>query len=236
MQVKKLKKHRCYLINNLYNALMPNLEYENKIGGMVCGVDEVGRGPWAGPVLSCAVILKDNDLPINIKEVLDDSKKLTNKKRLALFEPLKYHCHYYIATASVDEIDELNILQASLLSMKRAIEGLNKTLENKISHALIDGNQKVDISIPQTTIVKGDSTSFSIASASVIAKVSRDLMMIELAKKHPYYRWERNAGYGTRDHIQGIENYGICQHHRKSFAPIKKAMQNHQTENYNKLS
>ena len=207
---------------------MPNFEYENKISGMICGVDEVGRGPWAGPVLSCAVILKDNDLPISIKKILDDSKKLTDKKRLALFEPLKQHCHYCIATASVDEIDELNILQASLLSMKRAIEGLNKMLENKISHALIDGNQKVNISIPQTTIVKGDSISFSIASASVIAKVSRDLMMSELAKQHPHYSWERNAGYGTLDHKKGIENYGICQHHRKSFAPIKKAMQNNQ--------
>ena len=211
---------------------MPDLEYENKFDGLVCGVDEVGRGPWAGPVLTCAVVIKGGNLPEHIAEVLDDSKKLTDNKRKALFEPLKYHCHYKIGLASVEEIDEINILQATRLAMKRAVEDLNTELDNKLSHALIDGNKEIDIEIPQTTIVKGDSISLSIAAASVIAKVSRDLLMGELAKDYPHYDWQNNAGYGTKKHIQGIENYGICEHHRKSFAPIKQASQNHQTENY----
>ncbi|MGB1361480.1 MAG: ribonuclease HII [Alphaproteobacteria bacterium] len=212
---------------------MPNLEFENKYDGLVCGVDEVGRGPWAGPVVTCAVALKAS-LPEHILQELDDSKKLTDKKRQALFEPLKYYFHYSIAEATVKEIDELNILKATMIAMKRAVENLNESLDNKLVHALIDGNKEPDLNIPQTTIIKGDSQSISIAAASVIAKVSRDLLMQKLAKEFPYYGWERNAGYGTKAHIQGIKDYGICEHHRTSFAPIKNAMENIQTENYHK--
>ena len=200
---------------------MPNLEYEKTYDGAVCGVDEVGRGPWSGPVVACAVVLKNGTLPDDILTVLDDSKKLTAQKRQALYEPLMQHCHFSIGQCSVDEIDELNILQATMKAMKRAIKGLNVPIVG----ALIDGNKIPDLNIPAQAIIKGDSISISIAAASVIAKIYRDTLMQELALQYPHYGWESNAGYGTKKHIEGLEKHGITQHHRKSYAPIKKIIQ-----------
>ena len=201
---------------------MPHLEHEHTFDGAVCGVDEVGRGPWAGPVITCAVVLKNSTLPNEILSVLDDSKKLTDKKRQALYLPLKEHCHYAIGECSVAEIDKYNILQATMIAMTRAIE----SLKTPFVGVLIDGNHiPENLSVPAKCIIKGDSISLSIAAASVLAKVYRDTLMKNLAKEHPYYGWDTNAGYGTKTHKAGIEEYGITPHHRTSFAPIKKVLE-----------
>ena len=200
---------------------MPHLEYEKSFNGPVCGVDEVGRGPWAGPVITCAAVLKTGTLPDETLAILDDSKKLTDKKRQALYEPLKQHCYYNIGQCSVAEIDEHNILQATLIAMSRAVNGL----KTPIVGALIDGNKLPELSVPATAIVKGDSISLSIAAASVIAKVFRDTLMKDLATQYPHYNWESNAGYGTKAHIEGLNRHGITPHHRTSYAPIKKILE-----------
>lgn len=184
----------------------------------VAGVDEVGRGPLAGPVVAAAVVLpKDFDvLGIN------DSKKVTEKKREELFPIIKEKAVAYgIGIADEKIIDEINILEATKLAMKIAIEELNKSLEEKfqhgIEHILIDALTLEDIDIPQTGIVKGDAKSVSIASASILAKVTRDHMMIEYGEKYPGYAFESNKGYGTKAHYEGLENKGVCPIHRMSF-------------------
>ncbi|MGE0109084.1 MAG: ribonuclease HII [Bdellovibrionales bacterium] len=202
---------------------MPDYSFENehgrREGRIICGVDEVGRGPLAGPVVSAAVILPPEGLPPEIEGLIADSKKLTPKKREALYPLLIKHCCYAIGECSVEEIDKLNILHASLLSMNRAITALAESAE----HALIDGNKlPKDLPCSATPIVKGDDKSLSIAAASIIAKVTRDRFMAELAKTHPAYGWEKNAGYGTKIHMEGIEKFGITKWHRRSFAPVAK--------------
>ena len=179
----------------------------------IAGVDEVGRGCLAGPVFAAAVILNDN---INVKNI-KDSKKLTFKKRIELSEYIKNNSIYAVGCASVDEIYKINILNASLLSMKRA---LNK-LKQKPSVAYIDGIfAPKNLKIKCKTFIKGDEKIISIAAASIIAKVSRDLFMIKLSKKYPKYCWHKNFGYGTEDHLVGLKKYGITKHHRKKFKPI----------------
>jgi ribonuclease HII len=201
---------------------MPDFDFEDaalaEIGSdaLIAGVDEVGRGPWAGPVVAAAVILPREALP----DGLNDSKALSKAKREGLFEAINDAAHVSLGMASVDEIDELNILQASLLAMSRAVEGL--AVAPHI--ALVDGNRAPKLACPVRTIVKGDAKSLSIAAASIIAKVTRDRIMAELAIEHPNYGWERNAGYGTREHQEGLKLVGICRHHRKSFAPIRQLM------------
>jgi len=178
--------------------------------GVVCGIDEAGRGPLAGPVCAAAVILP-TDLEI---EGLNDSKKLTEKKREALFDVVKEKALAY-SIVMVDEkvIDEINILQATLLAMRRAVE----TLEIKPDAALIDGNQKPGLSIEERTVVKGDAKSMSIAAASILAKVSRDRFMLELDEKYPQYQFEKHKGYGTKLHYECIEQFGISPVHRLTF-------------------
>ena len=179
----------------------------------MAGVDEVGRGCLAGPVFAAAVIL-NND--INTKDI-KDSKKITFKKRILLYKYIKKNSIYAVGTASVDEIDKINILNASLLSMQRA---LNK-LRIKPSLVYIDGIfAPKDIKIKYKTVIRGDEKIRSIAAASIIAKVSRDLFMIRLSKKYPKYDWHKNFGYGTKDHLRGLAKYGITKHHRKNFKPI----------------
>lgn len=195
----------------------PTFEYETvarKAGFMaVCGVDEVGRGPLAGPVTAAAVILDPNNIP----DGLNDSKKLTAKKREALYDLLMKHADVSIAEATVEEIDEHNILRASHIAMVRAIEGL----ETKADYALIDGNQMPrGLSVKSETLIKGDSLSQSIAAASIVAKVWRDRVMVTLSQQYPHYGWATNAGYGTKEHKEGLECHGVTPHHRKSFAPI----------------
>ena len=179
----------------------------------VAGVDEVGRGCLAGPVFAAAVILNKK---INKKDI-KDSKKIPFKKRLILAEYIRKNSIYAIGIASVDEINKINILNASLLSMQRA---LNK-LKLKPSMAYIDGLfAPKDIKIKYRTFIRGDEKITSIAAASIIAKVSRDLFMIKLSKKYPKYNWHKNFGYGTNDHLNGLKKYGVTKHHRKKFRPI----------------
>tara|TARA_B100000700_G_C14971120_1_gene821439 strand:+ start:733 stop:1308 length:576 start_codon:yes stop_codon:yes gene_type:complete len=179
----------------------------------LAGVDEVGRGCLAGPVFAAAVILNNN---INTKDI-KDSKKINFKKRILLSEYIKKNSIYAIGSASVEEINKINILNASLLSMKRA---LNK-LKIKPSLVYVDG-----IFIPKNmkmkckAFVKGDEKIISIAAASIIAKVARDLFMINLAKKFPNYNWNKNFGYGTYEHLHGLKKYGVTKHHRKRFKPV----------------
>lgn len=179
----------------------------------IAGVDEVGRGPLAGPVVAAAVILD----PANIPEGLNDSKKLTAKRRDALYDALHVVADVSIAEATVAEIDAHNILRASHIAMVRAIAGLSATAD----HALIDGNMiPRDLSVSSQTIIKGDARSLSIAAASIVAKVWRDRHMVALAQQHPHYGWEKNAGYPTAQHKLGLEQHGVTEHHRRSFKPI----------------
>lgn len=200
---------------------MPDLSIEKNYSGTICGIDEVGRGPLAGPVTAAAVILPDHILDIPELALLNDSKKLTPKRREALYTSIIEQCHYGIGHASVEEIDEINILQASLLAMRRAYNAL----PIKADVALIDGNKAPELPCTTQTVIKGDNISSSIAAASIIAKVTRDRIMEELAKDFPHYGWSKNAGYGTKIHMEALQNHGATKHHRRSFAPITKIIQ-----------
>jgi ribonuclease HII len=179
----------------------------------IAGVDEVGRGCLAGPVFAAAVILNNK---INRKGI-KDSKKIHFKKRILLSEYIKKNSIFAVGQASVEEINKMNILNASLLSMKRALDNL----ELKPSIAYIDGLfVPINVKIKCKNFVKGDEKIMCIAAASIVAKASRDLFMIKLGKKFPKYRWSKNFGYGTADHLYGIKKYGITEHHRKKFKPI----------------
>jgi len=188
-----------------------------KHSGYVCGVDEVGRGPLAGPVVAAAVILDPSQVPVG----LNDSKKLSALKREKLFDLINAKAiAVSIAEASVGEVDEINILQASLLAMRRAVVGL----ETKANAALVDGNKDPSLKIPTQTLIKGDGRSLSIAAASIIAKVFRDRLMKNLAKDYPDYGWDKNAGYGVPNHMAALSLVGASPHHRRSFAPIRKIL------------
>ncbi len=194
----------------LYENEMINKGYD-----IICGVDEAGRGPLAGPVYAAAVILPKG----HIIEGVNDSKKISEKKREYLYDKIIDECICYsIASANEKEIDEINILQATFLAMKRAVDGLK--IQPQI--ALIDGNQKPPLDIDALTVVKGDAKSASIAAASILAKVSRDRYMIEMAKKYPEYQFEKHKGYGTKLHYEMINEHGICDIHRKTF--LKKVL------------
>lgn len=185
-------------------------EYREKGFNIICGVDEAGRGPLAGPVYAAAVILPSDC----VIEGLNDSKKLTEKKREKLFDEIKDKALAYgIASADEKEIDEINILNATFLAMKRAINSLSV----KPDLALIDGNQKPHTDIEEVTVIKGDAKSMSIAAASVLAKVSRDRFMLEMAEKYPQYEFARHKGYGTKLHYEKIAQYGVCDIHRRTF-------------------
>lgn len=178
--------------------------------GIFCGVDEAGRGPLAGDVYAAAVILPEN----LIIDGINDSKKISEKKREKLYDEIKEKAAAYcIATASIEEIEKINILNAAMLAMKRAVEGLAIPPQT----ALIDGNKCPDLKIKALSVVKGDATSASIAAASILAKVERDRYMKEMALKYPQYAFEKHKGYGTKLHYQMIEKYGVCEIHRPSF-------------------
>ena len=180
----------------------------------VCGIDEAGRGPLAGPVMAAAVVLpRDFSLP-----GLNDSKQLTARRREALYAALMDddRVKKCVAEASVEEIDRLNILRATHLAMRRAAEGLTVTAD----FALIDGLAVSGFPLPQRNIVRGDALCVSIAAASILAKVTRDRRMQELDALFPHYGFARNAGYGTKEHLLAIQNYGITPHHRRSFGPV----------------
>ncbi|MBE6751974.1 MAG: ribonuclease HII [Ruminococcaceae bacterium] len=177
---------------------------------VVCGIDEAGRGPLAGPVFAAAVILPEN----YSHPVLNDSKKLSEKKRDAVYEDIiKDAVCYSVGIATEEEIDEINILNATFLAMKRAVEGLSI----KPDFAYIDGNQYPKTGVKEETIVKGDGKCISVAAASIIAKVSRDRFMLEIDKQYPEYQFSKHKGYGTKLHYEMIEKYGVSKVHRRTF-------------------
>lgn len=197
------------------------LEYENLAYAdgfeVVCGIDEAGRGPLAGPVYAAAVILPKG----HIVEGVNDSKKISEKKRDMLYDKIIEECvDYSIGIATEKEIDEINILQATFLAMRRAVKGLSV----KPDIALIDGNKTPNLDIEQRAIIKGDSKSANISAASIIAKVSRDRYMLEMAEKYPEYQFEKHKGYGTKLHYEMIEKYGVSPIHRITF--LKKFLGN----------
>ncbi|MEO9821613.1 MAG: ribonuclease HII [Paracoccaceae bacterium] len=192
---------------------MPDLEIENSFNGLIAGVDEAGRGPLAGPVVAAAVILDPSDIP----DGLDDSKKLSSKRRASLLTLLLQHAHVGVGMASVEEIDEINILRAAHLAMTRAVHALPISPD----HVLIDGNLiPRDLRHPATAIVRGDARSLSIAAASIVAKERRDAIMVDLAQQHPGYGWESNKGYPSKSHKAALQNLGVTPHHRRSFKPV----------------
>jgi ribonuclease HII len=191
-----------------------NLVYENKLWGQnldnLAGIDEVGRGPLAGPVVACAVIFDKSFYHPDVK----DSKQLSHKRREQLSAILRINARAFsIAQASESEIDRINIRQASFLAMRRAVAGLQVSPD----YLLIDGEKLPECTIPSQGIIKGDQLSFSISAASIIAKVARDRLMQELDREYPYYKFAQNKGYGTREHIQALKTQGPSPYHRKSF-------------------
>ncbi len=202
-------------------AFLPDFTFELAAGARgaarIAGVDEVGRGPLAGPVFAAAVVLD----PARIPPGLADSKVLTARRREALAVLIRDQAEVSIAEASVDEIDSLNILRASHLAMLRALAGLPR----RADHALIDGNRlPPGITCRAEAVVKGDARCLSIAAASIVAKVARDARMVDLAQQYPGYGWERNAGYPAPAHLAALQNLGPTPHHRRSFAPVHKIL------------
>ena len=202
---------------------MPDFEIEKSLKGTVIGVDEVGRGPLAGPVVSCACTFKNYKIDKKFIDKIDDSKKISYKNRIKIFKIIQNlkdnkEINYSLGFATVEEIDSHNILEATKLSMIRAINKLNF----KKGNIIFDGKMKLNIkNFISKDIVKGDNKSISIATSSIIAKIHRDRYMRFLSLKFPNYNWEQNAGYGTKKHIDEIYKNGITDYHRKSFEPIK---------------
>ena len=195
---------------------MPDLSHEMRIGGLVAGVDEVGRGPLAGPVLAAAVILPAQ-LPAGIADLIDDSKKLSAAKRARALAALRESgAMMALGAASVREIYTLNILHASMLAMRRAIARLPVAP----THVLVDGNRAPACGLPCTTLVGGDAISLSIAAASIFAKQTRDALMVKLAARYPAYAWEKNAGYAAKVHREAIVTHGATKHHRMGFGAL----------------
>lgn len=206
---------------------MPDWNLEDTFNGYVCGIDEAGRGPWIGPVVAGAVIFLDRNISPELLKGINDSKKLSAKKREYLYNLLMDEADngricYGIGEASAAEIDSLNILQATFLAMSRAAQKLCP----EPTHALIDGNRLPEKFLCATTChIGGDSLSYSIASASILAKVHRDKLLQKMALQYPGYSLEKNAGYGTKDHIEGLKKFGITPEHRKSYKPIKEFLE-----------
>ena len=196
---------------------MPDFALEREAGGLVAGIDEAGRGPWAGPVIAAAVILEPATLPPALAATIADSKTLSRARREHLYRALMAEARIGLGAASVAEIDRHNILAASLRAMARALAALG-TLPDL---ALVDGNRAPALACPVRTVVRGDGRSLSIAAASIVAKVTRDRAMAALARHYPGFGWERNAGYGTAEHRRALARLGPTPHHRRSFAPIR---------------
>lgn len=202
---------------------MPSFEIEQTLpaGALVFGIDEVGRGPWAGPVMAACVCWPNLEIDAELAAQINDSKKLSAVKREKIYaQILASNAIIGVGLASSEEIDAMNILQATFLAMKRAV----KQVEGqgyRVDYCLIDGNRLPNWEWKSQTVIKGDSVSLSIAAASIVAKVLRDRLMAELGEQYPWYGWSKNAGYGTKEHIEGLKKYGVCSYHRKSYAPIK---------------
>lgn len=190
-------------------------------GALVVGVDEVGRGPWAGPVVAAAAVLDLAALPAEAAGLIADSKLLTGPRREAAHTAFGRHARVALGRAEVEEIDALNILHASMLAMRRAVEALLATLPRPPDLILVDGNRLPDWPYPGRAVVQGDASCLSIAAAAIAAKLARDAEMIALAGRHAGYGWETNVGYGTPEHRAGLGRLGPCEHHRRSFAPVR---------------
>lgn len=208
---------------------MPNFLREAALGGRVAGIDEVGRGPLAGPVTAAAALLDPARLPRPLLRRIDDSKKLRPAAREAVYDSLIEFSGrgiwFAVASASVAEIDRVNILQATFLAMTRALDALAATLGAMPDGVLIDGNRAPKgISCKVETVIGGDGKCLSIACASILAKVSRDRLMTTLAQDFPGYGWETNMGYGTAAHLAGLTRLGPTPHHRRSFAPVAQCL------------
>lgn len=199
---------------------MPDFAIEDGCRGVVCGVDEAGRGPLAGPVVAAAVIVDRACFGDELSGRLDDSKLLSREAREACYQALLACARIGIGAASVREIDRINILRASLLAMSRAVAALGV----RPDIALVDGNIAPSLPCQAKTVVGGDGLSFSIAAASVVAKVTRDRIMHALSRRHPGYAWDTNVGYSTRAHFAGIAAFGVTVHHRRSFEPVRLAV------------
>ncbi|MFZ0692638.1 MAG: ribonuclease HII [Alphaproteobacteria bacterium] len=199
---------------------MPDFSFEEKCRGTVAGIDEAGRGPLAGPVIAAAIILNRRRLAPEILAGIDDSKKLSKPAREAMFEVLITCARIGLGAASVSEIDHINIHHATLLAMRRAVAMLDPAPK----FALVDGKFAPKIACRVRTIVDGDALCFSIAAASIIAKVTRDKLMTKLALLYPGFGFDRNAGYGTPEHLLALEAHGPTPHHRRSFSPVLKIL------------
>ena len=200
---------------------MPDFQLESNLTGRIAGIDEAGLGPWAGPVSAAAVVLDQANLPDALRDGLDDSKKLSPRARDALFDALHEQSRLGnvdigVGLSSVAEIEQDNILAATMTAMARAVTDLDRPVDI----ALVDGNRAPNLTCTVQTVVKGDQRSLSIAAASIIAKVTRDLIMAELDAQHPGYGWAHNAGYGTAEHRAALLQLGVTPHHRRSFKPI----------------
>lgn len=203
----------------------PSFFLENESGfNFVAGLDEAGRGPLCGPVVAAAVVFPDRNIEIPV--VIRDSKQMTARQRSVAYDWIVNNTIWAIGQCSPEEIDELNILWASMRAMEKAFEALSC----QVDFCLIDGN-RVPEKLHGMAVVKGDAKSLSIAAASIIAKETRDRIMADLAMQYPQYAWDKNAGYPTAQHLQAIEKYGINQHYRKSFGPIKERIKNETTHN-----
>jgi ribonuclease HII len=199
----------------------PDFTFEKSMKGLVCGLDEVGRAPLAGPVVAACVFIPKDKLKESVWSEVNDSKLLSAAKREELFDEIRLHSAWAISEACSDEIENINIVQASFLAMRRAYDAMIANFNVRIDGALIDGSIKPEFPCKVKTIVKGDSKSVSIAAASIIAKVYRDRMMQRLGAEFPHYGWEQNAGYPTRQHLDAIQKHGLTHFHRKTFAPVR---------------
>ena len=203
----------------------PDFSLENASGyNLVVGLDEAGRGPLCGPVVAAAVVFTNRNVDIPV--VIRDSKQMTPKQRAAAYDWIINNTIWAVAECSPSEIDELNILWASMMAMKRAFDKLQCDAE----YCLVDGN-RLPNGLNGMSVVKGDAKSISIAAASILAKETRDRIMHELAQQFPQYGWDKNAGYPTKSHLQAIEKYGINQHYRKSFGPVKERIKDENSNN-----
>ncbi len=200
---------------------MPDFSYEQNCGvqGLIFGVDEAGRGPWCGPVVAACVCWPEGKIPEELARQINDSKKLSAAKREALFPKILESAYVGIGKASAEEIDAMNILQATFLAMRRALQNAAEK-GYKADFALVDGNRLPPLDMPAKCLIKGDALSLSVAAASIVAKVTRDRIMQTLSKDYPAYGWDKNAGYGTAAHIEALKKYGVTPHHRKSYKPV----------------
>ena len=199
----------------------PDFSHEDAVNGLVCGIDEAGRAPLAGPVTAACVYIPDDVRELDFWKDVKDSKKISLKKREILFEKIKATCCYGVATADQEEIDTLNIHYATFLAMRRAYKNMCDDFTLSPKKVLVDGKFVPELFCEREALVKGDNRSYSIAAASILAKVTRDRFMTELHAQFPFYGWDRNAGYPTKEHLTALKLHGITSYHRKSFEPVR---------------